>query len=196
MRFRDALKYALKYHTLAFVPTLLALAVAGLTVWFGVGQYVANALSSAGGSPTALVEAVATALLGAANPLLVVAGLVVAYFVRRVGKTALLVRTQAQAVEAARAEAAAGGSPDGSPATTTVEEGDTSADDGAAESPTAISDDAEPAITESGAGEASGDGTDDSAGDDGSDGDDNDAGGTGSGYDDTWTATGGNDDER
>lgn len=105
MRLSTALKYALKYHTMAFVPTLIgALIVAG-AVWFGVGQYVLDAVQSAGGSPTALLSAVVNAVLNSASPLLVVGGVIVGYFVRRVGKTALLVRANAQAVETARTNA-------------------------------------------------------------------------------------------
>lgn len=95
MRLRRAISYALKYHALALIPTLLGVTVVVAAVWFGVGRHLA-ALQNGGGS--LLSAATFQSLLNAVDLPLALAGVVLGYYVRRVGRTALLVRTQCQAL--------------------------------------------------------------------------------------------------
>lgn len=98
MRFRDAISYAMKYHALALIPTLLGVTVAGAAVWFGVGRHAVALLEHGGGSLTSATTM--QPLLEAVNPPLALVGVVLGFYVRRVGRTALLVRTQHQALTA------------------------------------------------------------------------------------------------
>lgn len=95
MRFRDALKWSLKYHSLAIVPTLLGVAVVAAAVYVGAIRPVLPALQGAAPS----LESLST-VVGAVNAPLVAVGVLGGVYVRRVGRTALLVRTQGQAVDA------------------------------------------------------------------------------------------------
>lgn len=100
MRFRDALKWSLKYHSLAVFPTLMGLGIVVAAVYLGAVRSVLPVLQS-GSLSLDTVAAVVTSV----NAPLVLVGVVLGIFTRRVGRTALLVRTQSQAIDAALADA-------------------------------------------------------------------------------------------
>lgn len=114
MDYSTALKEALRYHLSAFVPTLIGGTIAVAALWVGLLQPLTQLPPGAG--PEAMLGGQAFEGMSFNLPL-ALGGVVVGYYVRRVGRTTLLVKTQTEAVleEADLDERGAGEVADDSP---------------------------------------------------------------------------------
>ena len=95
MKFAVALKEALKYHAIAFVPNLIGGVIVAVTVWIGVIDPAIAALPGAAGGPEGMLESLLAAQY---NIPVVLIGVISGVAIRRLGKTALLFKIHGTAV--------------------------------------------------------------------------------------------------
>jgi len=95
MRFTVALREALKYHAVAFVPNLIGGSIVVVSLWIGVIDPAIGALPGAAGGPEGMLEAL---LAAPYNLPVVLVGVIGGVAIRRLGKTALLFKIHGTAV--------------------------------------------------------------------------------------------------
>jgi len=95
VKFAVALKEALKYHAIAFVPNLIGGGIVAVTLWIGVIDPAIAALPGAAGGPEGMLESLLAAQY---NIPVVLIGVIGGVGIRRLGKTALLFKIHGTAV--------------------------------------------------------------------------------------------------
>lgn len=97
MNYLRAIKASLKYNILALLPTVLGISIIVLTGWTGLVEPIIHALEVADPEFILSGELFTEAAI---QGNLVVTGVIIGYFIHRVGRTALQIRIFGEAIHA------------------------------------------------------------------------------------------------